>query len=59
MGKKKTAYELLILFDRFKGFSIPELHEKLPHYSERTLYRYHDIYSKAVRKANELGAKLK
>lgn len=55
-GKKKPMYELVLVFDRFKGFTVPEIFRKLPEgvCSIKTLYNYHNRYSKADRKAREI-----
>ena len=52
----KLKYELLLVFDRFKGFSVREIGKKLPkgYCTEKTLYNYHRRYEISNKKAQQL-----
>jgi hypothetical protein len=58
--KKGTQlhYELFLIFERFKGFSVKDIIEKLnrdeQQFSRSTLYNWHRRYNRADRKAREL-----
>lgn len=52
-------YELLLIFERFRGFRIKEIIDKLNKavpgkYAAATVYRYHARYARADRKVREL-----
>ena len=51
-------YELLLIFERFKGFSVKDVSEKLKgngfEVSLSTIYNWHRRYNHADRKAKEL-----
>jgi len=53
---KKLKYELLLIFDRFRGFKIIEIFKKLPkgYCTKKTLYNYHQRYNQAIKKMQEL-----
>jgi hypothetical protein len=53
---KSLHYELLLIFEWFKGKSVKDIHSKLPkgYAGLKTVYRYHQRYERAIRKAREL-----
>jgi hypothetical protein len=54
---KSLKYELFLLFERFKGFTVKTIFSKLPagYCSKSTVYNYHTRYQRADRKAKELS----
>lgn len=54
--KKKLHYELLLIFEWFKGKKVKDIHSQLPkgYASLKTVYRYNERYQRAVRRAREL-----
>lgn len=59
-GKANThlKYELFLIFERFRGFSVKEIMDKLNKDSvvapRTTIYHWHQRYVRADRKAREL-----
>lgn len=56
---RENKYELLLLFDRFRGFKVKvifdKLNERRPGYvTLKTLYNYHHRYKRAERRLGEL-----
>jgi hypothetical protein len=53
---RKIFYELILIFDRFKGYTVKDIFRRLPkdYCSIQTLYNYHIKYKKADKKAREL-----
>jgi hypothetical protein len=53
---KQLHYELLLIFEWFKGITVKQIYMKLPknYASLKTVYNYHARYNRAVRKAREL-----
>lgn len=52
---KENKYELFLVFERFQGFTVKKIYEKLPpgYCSLKTLYNYHARYKRAEKKLRE------
>ena len=55
MPRKTPRWELILIFDRFKGYTVLELNDKLKvKVPISTLYKYHNRYVKADRVARSM-----
>ena len=55
MPKTSIKYELILIFDRFKGYTVKQIYDKLKvKIPLKTLYNYKTRYKKADRIARSL-----
>jgi hypothetical protein len=55
-GKKPLKYELILIFEHFKGFKPKQIFDMLPpnYVSKMTLYNYHARYKDASKKLDKI-----
>jgi len=57
--RQKPKYELVLLFERFKGLKPLQIYKKLSkRYSRSAVYRYYTIWKEADKVIGEIGKEL-